>query len=273
MEQKKIQIIFSLLLTIVFLAACSAPPPIPPLESPITETPASQASPTAPAVESPAAPDDQGLCANAYYPVRQGATWNYKSSGGPAGEYTFTDTMTAVRADGFTLSTRIGELTRTQEWSCTPEGLVALQLGGAPAAMLNAQGIQINLDSVNSSGVMFPAQINAGDQWQHNMDFTGDVSVASEQATATGNAQMNFTAIGSESVTVPAGTFEALKIQIDTTLNIQANYEGLTLPVTFTGSHTYWFAPGVGWVRAAGTGSVLNTSFSETTELQSYNIP
>jgi hypothetical protein len=221
---------------------------------------------------SPAANVD-GICANAYYPVRQGATWNYKSSGGPAGEYSFTDTITAVREDGFTLSTQIGDLTRTQEWICSAEGLAALQLGGAPAAMLNAQNIQMNLDVTNATGVTFPSQVNVGDQWQQNLDFTGNVTMMNEEAEAEGNAQMNFNAVGMESVTVPAGTFEALKVETNVNLNINASYAGITLPVTFSGDYTYWFAEGVGWVKATGTGNALGNSFSDTTELQSYNIP
>jgi len=214
-----------------------------------------------------------GLCANAYYPVRQGATWIYKSSGGPAGEYSFTDTITATREDGFTLSTQIGDLTRTQEWTCSAEGLAALQLGGAPAAMLNAQNVQMNLNVTNATGVTFPSQINAGDQWQQNLDFTGDVTMMNEEAEAEGNAQMNFNAVGTESVTVPAGTFEALKVEANVTLNINASFAGITLPVTFSGDYTYWFAQDVGWVKATGTGNVLGNSFTEMTELQSYNIP
>jgi len=54
---------------------------------------------------------------------------------------------------------------------------------------------------------------------------------------------------------------------------VDATYEGITLPVSFSGDYTYWFAPGVGWVKASGMGNVLGSSFSETTELQSYNIP
>jgi hypothetical protein len=218
-------------------------------------------------------PAGGGLCANAYYPVRQGATWNYTSRGGPAGEYSFADTITAVHEDGFTLSTQIGDLTRTQEWTCSAEGLAALQLGGAPAAMLNAQNVQMNLNVTNASGVTFPSQINAGDQWQQNVDFTGNVTMMNEEAEAEGNAQMNFNAVGTESVTVPAGTFEALKVETNVTLNISASFAGITLPVTFSGDYTYWFAQGVGWVKATGTGNVLGNSFTETTELQSYNIP
>lgn len=276
MEQKKKYTLFSSLLIILLLAACSTPSGSPTNPQPaetaliaVTETaslPTATLEVTTPAVE-------QGLCTNVYYPVRQGATWTYKSTGGPAGEYSFTDTITSVREDGFTLSTQIGDTSRSQEWTCTAEGLTALQLGGAPAAMLNSQDIQLDLNISNATGVTFPTQINSGDQWQQTMDFTGNVTMMNEQAEATGNVQMNFSAIGNESVTVAAGTFDALKVDVDVILNINATYGGITLPVSFTGAYTYWFAPEVGWVKASGTGNVLGNSFSDTTELQSYNLP
>ncbi len=269
MEQKKLYTQISALLIIIFLAACSAPQ-VPPTSTQPIETATVSVTETL-GTSTPAA--GQGLCTNIYYPVRQGATWTYKSTGGPAGEYSFTDTINAVRADGFTLSTQIGDLTRTQEWTCTAEGLAALQLGGAPAAMLNSQNIELNLDISNATGLTFPSQISPGSQWQQNMDVTGNVTAFNEQAEATGSVQMSFNAVGNESVTVPAGTFEALKVEVDVALNVNATYEGLTLPVSFTGDYTYWFAPNVGWVKASGTGNVLGNSFTDTTELQSYNIP
>jgi hypothetical protein len=139
--------------------------------------------------------------------------------------------------------------------------------------MLNAQNIQLSLEVTNASGVTFPSKISPGDQWQQNLDVEGSVRVANEEGKATGTAQMSFNALGNESVMVPAGTFDALKVEVDTTLNLNVTYQGLSLPVTFSGSHTYWFVQNVGWVKATGTGSVLGTSFSETTELQSYNVP
>jgi uncharacterized protein DUF3108 len=277
MEKNTIKSIFSLLLTMIFVTACSSATETPPVEPP-TET--LQIPATEPATEPPATSEGggtpvagEGLCANAYFPVREGFTWSYKSTGGPTGEYSFTDTITSVRDDGFTLSTQFGDLTRTQEWSCTPKGLVALQLGGAPAATLNSQNMQLNLEIKNVSGVTYPSEINVGDQWQHNLDFEGNMTVANQEGAATGNAQTNFNALGNESVTVPAGTFDALKVEIDTTLNINVSVQGVSVPVTFTGTYTYWFVQDVGWVKASGTGVVAGTSFSETTELQSYNIP
>lgn len=280
MEQKKFKTLVSALLAIIFLAACSGAPPLPPTTQEPIETQATEASATALASE-PATTTassgmpvaGEGLCANAYYPVRQGATWSYKSTGGPAGEYSFSDTITAVGQDSFTLTTQIGDMTNHQDWNCTAEGLIAHQLGGAPAAMLNSQGIQLTLNATNANGVVFPTEINAGDQWQHTLDVAGTVKVANEEGEAQGTVQMDFNAIGEESVTVPAGTFDAMKIDVDTALNVNVNYGGLSLPVSFSARHTYWFVQGVGWVKATGTGTVLATSFSETTELQSYNIP
>ena len=279
MEPKKKYPLFTpvgVLLIILYLAACSAPPVTPTTPqstetAPITGTETASV-PTA-TMEGATPVAEQGLCTNVYYPVRQGATWTYKSTGGPAGEYSFTDTITSVREDGFTLSTQIGDIIRAQEWTCSAEGLAALQLGGAPAAMLNSQNIQLNLDVINGTGVTFPSQINAGDRWQQTLDVQGNVTMMNEEAEATGTAQMNFSAIGNESVTVPAGTFEALKVEVDVTLNVNATYQGITLPVSFTGDYTYWFAPNVGWVKASGTGNALGSSFTDTTELQSYNIP
>jgi len=274
MEQKKFKTIFSLLLTVIFLAACSFPSSTPTVVPQTNQTQPPQTNATEPPVTSNGMPaTGEGICANTYYPVRQGATWNYKSSGGSAGEYSFTDTISSVREDGFTLSTQFGDLTRTQEWGCQPEGLVALQFGGAPAAMLNAQNMQLNLEVTNVSGVTFPSEIQAGDQWQHSLDLQGNMTVANQEGSATGNAQNNFTAVGNESVTVPAGTFDAMKVQVDTTLNMNVSYQGLSVPVTFSGSYTYWFAQGVGWVKASGTGSAVGMSFNEAIELQSYSIP
>ena len=278
MEQKQIRAIVSLLLTIIFLVACSSPSVPSSTETQTTQTQAlrqATAMETATEITSQTATPAtaSGLCTNAYYPVREGATWSYKSTGGPVGEYSFTDTISSVRADGFTLSTQIGGLTRNQQWSCKPEGLVALQFGGAPAAMLNAQNIQLELNANNVNGVTFPSQINAGDQWQQTTAVDGKVTVTNQAGTAKGNAQMNFNALGNERVAVPAGTFDAMKIQVDTTLNVNAKYEGLSLPVKFSGSYTYWFVKDVGWIKAMGTGSVAGMSFSETTELQSYNVP
>jgi len=209
-------------------------------------------------------------CVNAYYPVREGSTWTYQSTGSPAGNYSFTDTITALRPDGFTLTSKFDKLTRTQEWACRPEGLVALQLGGGA---LTSQNLKLEVATQNTSGVSYPAAIAAGDQWDYALDFTGKMELAGSSGEAKGNDKSHFTALGMESVTVPAGTFNALKIQVDTILDISVTVQGVGVPVTFSSSYIYWFVPDTGWVKASGTGSIGGEAFAETIEMQWYNLP
>ena len=270
----------SVLLITLFITSCST-------GSSVTQEPDNTVTPSitvvagntevSPPTQSESTPTSEStessLCTNAYYPVRQGATWTYKSAGSPAGDYSFTESITSVREDGFTLRSQFGEVTRTQEWGCEPEGLVALQLGGPSAATLSSQNIQFNLEVKTVSGVTFPRAISPGDQWQHNLDFEGSLGFAGQSGEAEGDAQAGFTAVGNENVTVPAGTFETLKIQMDTTLNMNVVFQGLSVPVTFNASYTYWFVEDIGWVKASGTGNVRGQSFTETIELQSYSVP
>ncbi len=263
-----------LFLLLIIPAACNYPSTAPTLVSSSTETPPELLSPTATIVPiQTEATSNNGQCANTYYPIREGATWTYSSTGGPAGGHGFTDTITSVREDGFTLTSKFGDLTRTQEWACTPEGLVALQLGGTAASILNEDNMQVTLDVNHVSGVTFPLKINPGDTWQHTLEFTGKVIAAGQAYDATGSAESKFQAVGNESVTVPAGTFDALKIHVDTTIDIQGSFNGISFPVKITTPYDYWFVQGIGWVKASGTGKVSGEAFSETIELQSYHIP
>jgi len=237
----------------------------PPTES-LTEAPSTEASPTPTQSSSTTG---TGPCANSYFPIREGATWSYQSAGSMAGPYSFTDTITAVRADGYTLTSQFKDLTRTQEWACDADGLKALQLGGG----LSTQNMNLQIQTQNASGVTYPKEINTGDQWDYALDFTGTMDIGGNSGAATGKETVHFTAAGTESVTVPAGTFDAMKIEGVTTLNITVTYQGVTVPVAFTSTYTYWLVKDVGWVRAEGTGELSGQSFSETIELQSYNIP
>ena len=181
--------LISLLLTMLFITACASSGNGITTEPTSTEQPGvtETASAQSPSTETPSS-SGNSLCGNLYYPVRQGATWTYKSTGSPAGEFSFTDTITSVHEDSFTLTSQFGDVARTQEWACQEIGLVALQLGGAPAVTLNAQGIQLDLEINNVSGVTFPREITPGDQWQHNLDFDGQVEMAGQSGDAQGTA-------------------------------------------------------------------------------------
>lgn len=213
------------------------------------------------------------ICTHEYYPVRAGATWTYQSTGSPASNHRFTDSITSIRHDGFTLTSEYEKFTRTQEWSCSPDGLSALQLGGPIIAALQSQSIQLDLELTNASGITFPHDIESGDTWQQTLEFSGDMNIAGEPGTGSGIAQANFSAVGVEHVSVSAGEFEAMKVQADTVVDLDVTYEGLIVPVTYTATYTYWFAPDVGWVKATGNVNLAELSFTENIELISYSVP
>jgi hypothetical protein len=245
------------------LLAC-APPTKQAMVHMVQPTEAPTATPTQP----------PSLCDNPLFPVRPGATWTYSSSGSSSGPYSFTDTITEVRADGFTLTSQFPGLTRTQEWACRPEGLVALTMSGGPAASLSSSGMTLNFQTSNVSGLSLPAAVAAGDHWPYALEVQGTITIAEGQS-AEGSGAVGFssTAMGIENVTVPAGTFEAMKVRTASDIRLSVNYLGLPIPVNVTGSYFIWYAPGVGWVKMEGTGKVLGTDYSEVILLEAYDIP
>lgn len=248
-------------------AAPTAAPTLPPTQA-ATQPPAMTSTPE----PSPSA-ESRGACDNPLFPVVKGATWTYSGTGGASGAYSYTDTITDVRADGFTVTSQFDDnLTRTQEWACKPEGLVALQLPGAAAAITTTQ-FKATFETSNVQGVTIPASVDPGDKWNFSLTIKGTQEVSGVKAETSGDAAYDFTAVGMESVTVPAGTFDAMKVDGVLTLDLTATVSGLSIPVKITMNNTLWFAPGVGMVKTVSQGSVAGTSINDTLELQSYNIP
>lgn len=239
-------------------------------------TPQVTQSPNPSAVPQPTnTPNPAGLCANNLIPVKQGATWTYTDNAGTSDSEDFTATFSSVRPDGFTVSvTSAGSPAIDQQWTCTPAGIVASSLGSGQGVLgLTVAGIQASLSTSNPTGVTLPANVQTGTKWPYGLDIAGSLSQGNLQADLKGNIATSMEAVGTESVTVPAGTFNAIKVQGTSTLSVGASYQGLSLPITSVINTTFWFAPGVGWIKSTESGNLLGTAFSSTTELKSYTIP
>lgn len=219
-------------------------------------------------------PTTSELCDNALYPVKQGASWVYASTGGPSGSFNYINSITEARTDGFTLTSQFADATRAQEWACQPDGLKALQLGGGSAAGISIQGMTTSLTTSDVTGLSLPRAIDPGAQWQYSLALQGTVVMPDNpQAPANGVYSVTMQALGSETVTVPAGTFEAVKIQSTSTVDIISAFAGKETPIKFNGTTITWYAPGIGYVKSVENGDFGGTAFSATTELQSYSIP
>jgi hypothetical protein len=219
-------------------------------------------------------PISNGLCNNALYPITQGAAWVYTSTGELNESFNYTNSISSVRADGFTLISQFTDVTRTQEWSCQPDGLKALQLGGGSAVGILIQGMTAELTTSEVTGISLPKSITSGMQWQYSLALHGTVVMPGDpQAPAKGIYSVIMQEMGSETVTVPAGTFEAIKIQSNSTIDIISTFAGTEVPIKFNGTTIAWYVPGIGYVKSVENGDFGGDAFSATTELQSYSIP
>jgi hypothetical protein len=214
-------------------------------------------------------------CANPYYPAVQGASHVYAGTSSDVGAFSFTQTISEVRADGFTLTSQFDELTLSQEWSCGPDGIALLDYAGGGAAAIHTTGLQGTFTTTDMSGVTLPANVSAGSTWNQafSLEAVLDMGEAGE-ASGTGSATIDYQAIGFEPVTVPAGTFDAMRVESTLSTNIEATFAGLTVPVMLTTHTVSWFVEGIGRVKAEETATFEGAEPMVTTiELQSYLIP
>jgi hypothetical protein len=251
-----------ILLLVVFLAACGQGGE--PTALPATAAPGVVVIPTA-------QPGDP--CANEYFPVKNNAAYNYSSTGGPSGPYTFTRTITNVRADGFTFNTKLKKQEIAQEWTCKPEGLAPTQLGATDATSILAFEKFTNLTASNITGVVMPPTITPGAEWNYALDIQGvENGKDAAPATMTGRVAIGYLAGNRESITVPAGTFDAVAIEVNTVIDFNI-VSSNTINLSVDSTYTLWYAPGVGWVKANGYGNLGGQDYVETIVLESYTIP
>lgn len=254
-------------LSAVLLVGCSASPAL----DRIGSLPDQSASDSA----SSSAANSPNLCANSLVPIHKDATWSYVNTGVSESPVTLTTTVSDVRSDGFTVATRFDDgTTADQEWDCLPDGLVARSLGSAQATLgLSLQGMSASLLTLNPAGITLPAQLKAGKSWQYALDVTGNVSRNENVVQVSGKINTSLKATRTESVTVPAGTFDAMRIDAVSTFAMNANLYGLYIPVNSSVKSSFWFAPGVGWIKSVQSGDLPGMSINSATELQSYQIP
>ena len=264
------------MMTMLLLAACGGgsgggETPTEALASPTEAESAATESSEGEAAESPGG---EGLCANRYYPVALGVSHTYTGTGGPEGAYSFTTTITEVRADGFTLTTEFEGLTLTHQWSCTAEGLQPLEYGGGAAATLSTGGSEAQFTTSDVSGVLLPATISVGDTWGQTFEVAGTQTIpGAGTADSTGTVTYTFEALGEESISTAAGDFTALAIATTTTLGFQIDIEGVSTPLLFESTGTTYYAEGIGLVGSTDHAEVFGIATDTTIDLTAYGLP
>lgn len=208
--------------------------------------PATDIVPTATPTEAPITKDgEEEECDHPFYPVRDGASWLYSLSSGGSAAHTL-----AVDENGaFIIQVAGDQSTFTIDGKCTEDGIVIMNAPGASTTYSGEEGGSV-VQTIDMNGVTLPKELQVGKTWSQTINVTtGD---------STSTIQADYTAVGFENLTVPAGNFYALKVE-------QSGYVKI-LGQTVDMHGFLWYAEGVGTVRSAMDGA-------PTVELVSYDIP
>jgi hypothetical protein len=207
-------------------------------------------------------PTPINLCDNQYFPSRLGDTWQYSGSNTAIGTYSRTDTVTRSRAEVFIVSTTLADVTYGVNYGCSPAGLTDNDpIQQYVGALLSGPNAPVNVKLTSSSGITLPATVAPGNTWQQ----TAEWEASSKELNLNGRLVFNYTAVGYEIVTVPFGTFNALRV--DATIRIEVSGFRI-LAGTYTTST--WMVPDIGIVKSEGTSHVPGVDFSDGMQLTSF---
>ena len=219
-------------------------------------TPGSPASPTA----------RGGNCDNPYYPLREGHQITYKTqTAGHAG--TMTMKVTGVSASGATVTNDFGGVVSTQQVRCvggTLEATGTLDTSGTGVAVTGRS------ETRSSSGTFIPQDLSAGKIWDSAAQTAVTMTLPAAAARVNGGSTTlevvtdtttHNEALAEESITVPAGTYRAIKVKSTITATSQGGLPGMD--ATHTTVTNEWFVRDVGLVKTVnedGTSTMEATS-------------
>lgn len=193
------------------------------------------------AAPAPVPPALAASCDNPYAPVGKALpkTYRFKSKGAaPSSQYTVT--VEKMTATGFEMRYTDQTGTYTVPYTCTPDGLASGQfgLGRGPSG-------SVTYKVTSSSGVVIPRpdRWRVGNSWIATSQ--GTVSASASDQKYTFKSILTFKVVANERVTVPVGSFDAVKVTL--TQKGEFGAGGYVQPLNYSG--TLWFASGVGLVR------------------------
>lgn len=234
--------------------ATTAPEPTaaPPTEAPPTEAPPTEAAAATPtpatAAETDALP--AGDCGNDFYPVIEGRILRYANTIPGFGNTEHTVTYSDVTDTSFTATTDLSDgNVLTQTWTCSGEGLLQPEFSQLPTA----EEFTLTVEFVESSGLTIPAadQFQPGTTWTTHYVANATLSDSGAgEMTMAQTTDLTHTVVGPETITVPAGTFEAMRVETTGNVSSVTSVGGVSVPpMELPMSFVSWYAEGVGLVR------------------------
>lgn len=179
---------------------------------------------------------------SSYHPIRPGWEWSYSGSDGSS----YTLGFTNLTPTGFVMIYRSREVNRDVRYICDANGFSAASYS-SPAS----EG-SLRLETTRVSGTAVPSKLAVGSNWRYSYEVRGTFSMGQggEGINVQGTVEVVSRAAVIERVVTPAGTFQALRIEQTTTMKLNGNLNGISIPMpTVPITTTEWVAEGVGTVK------------------------
>jgi hypothetical protein len=261
MNSRRNQLIVSSLLLFAVVAACST--------SPAGSSNGSTGSPAA-ATSQPTSTSASGECTNDYFPVSSGTTWSYSSGGGVLGDYTYSWTVADVSDAGFTTNDQSSLGTGTTssvKWNCQGGNLAALD-SGSNSLSLSTSKVIMTSTSVTAEGFNIPASFKSGNTWSEKVTAKGTVVSATKTVDVQIDSDLACSIAGDDTITVPAGTFDAVKTTCSDMVSVSELNQGTPMPAAApsTVNITNWYAKGVGLLKSVRVSTAGGTATSMLTQ-------
>lgn len=172
-------------------------------------------------------------CNPAFYPTDPNLQRQYHVLGG---NQTYLQTF-ATTGNTLTEIRKYPDHTEQTPWICSDQGLSTL-----PEGEQSIPGGSVRLTKL--TGVIIPSDETwkVGKSWVYRYELKGKIALFD----LSGFLEVTNRVVAKETVEVPAGKFEALRIE--------ASFQG-QFGMGFGGKATYWFAQGVGVVKQLSEGS------------------
>lgn len=201
-------------------------------------------------------------CGNPYYPFKPGLTIAYTVTPPVPGDSDHTVRIDKVIGNTASIHTEIDDGVSTDmEAECTNGSIVMKgSLDSGPVG----KGAKYKVTVITSTGMFMPADVHVGSTWKNSGTSRMEEISGTEPAPDSGVLVVTSTeqgrAVSEESVTVPAGTFQALKVELTSTsimdYSDSSAYSNLppgtksssTLEQTWIS--TEWWVKGIGMVKS-----------------------
>lgn len=258
----------ALLVTLIFVGFGCRKPAKPPAPAPAPQAPVQQQAPKppAPTTAAPQAPAQPGPepsdqpwvsvnCNHPYYPLKDGNEIDYRvTSGGQSFDYVLKVSDVTDSSAKLSVSfTKPSPMTVVQNLQCD-DGTIRTD-GYLDMAAVSTGG-KMKIETKSVSGDLMPKDLAVGTAWTTKYDTVitlQDPSLPQGFGNMTASVESTNKVLTEESITVPAGTYTALKVQVDT--NTVVTIPGVpTGPSTTKMTNFQWWVKDVGMIKTVDAG-------------------